>query len=1425
MSALVHDSPDRAVTAIEPLTGNDNFATWKRLMTSYLKARQVWDVVSGDLQRPDCLFKYAKPITADIHPLVEPHLNGAVRQLAIEARLEVEVQAFERHREWSRREAEAYHTIFRYLSPHISIHVLGLETSRDLWNELEERYRRMELATFCELFAQLRETTGERCASARDFVDRVRLLVHRLNAIAPGSIGDKTHIAILLTQIGPEYILVVDAIQNDKDPVNPTTIGNLLSNAEQTVRRKESPAPLQGALGPSINAVQRKLKKCTYCKKRGHVVAQCWKKQREVQPSRDHALKAERSVSGSPRNNLQNIPSSQMGDRQGPPTPKRPRINIVRARVTTLYTHAPQPRWILDSAATSHICWDRSCFSSLRPHREMLDTAGDPVEAEGIGTVKLTLRGKFNQPLVLKNVYFAPRVGMNLISVPKLLRDRYSVVAHPQNVFVQRRGRTVGTAYHAEEDLLILRCHVSKRSRGRVQLARAPATHGHADSLEPQAVAMDVDDPQESSGAECAASTSELGGEAVILEEDACKGVDQASEVLWHTRMGHLNRGDLRVVLRRTGTPYRPLTQAQLLATPQCQACMSGKQYQKRNSRARRPRLHSTRTFEMIHSDIMEMPIAKDGSRYVITFTDDYSRGSWAYAMRWKHQALQKFRQFDAWVHRQFGAHIKRFLTDNGREYLPIGTHLETQGVEFDTSPPYCKGQNGLAERTNRTIRERTNTLLSDAKLPPSWWTEILETVVYLKLRAPASILQKTTPYEIIYGKPPSLLHLRRIGSRAWVLIPKEHRAKLGPRSSECRLLGYCEPNQYKLYEIHSGKTVFSRDVEFDERTPVAPLIGGETGNDLPDNAPPSPVFPPLPSSASGLPTPPLSPNSSNEEEKMPSGRVEETPSVVNPSQQEAGLTPDLGYSIYGRRRRPSRRLLESLDKVYAAGTLNPTAKSVDPSTFQEAVSGPNQLEWWAAIQKEYASLLEHGTWEKVFKTKANGMRKARLVIKGYRQKHGIDYHETFAAVSRMDSVRCIIASAVLRGWKLHQFDAVTAFLHGDVDSSIYMELPEGFEEPGYVCRLRRSLYGLKQAPRIWYQCVQRVLAARGFTMAQSDNCVFYKSNCVICVYVDDFLVAAANSYEIDQVQRALESEFQLNDLGTPRSFLGIQFDFQADGSVSIHQHQYIQKVLSDFGMEACQPKTTPMNPKQVLNRHPDEEPPDEETKARFATAIGSLMYLMVGTRPDIAFALGTLSRFTSQPQSHHQVVLQRLLRYVKATQYHRITYRSGQLIGYTDADFGGSVVTDGAYSTSGYVFQLAGAPVSWSSKRQGEVATSTTHVEYIGQYNAILHLQWLRTFLAETQLYQSPVTNIMADNQSAIALSRNPEFHKRTKHFNVKFHYQRAVLNTGEISLQYVPTEEQAADGLTKPLGPTAFATFCSLLGIEALKTQRQQM
>lgn len=1016
----------------------------------------------------------------------------------------------------------------------------GIGTSRELWNDLEERYQQTELATYCELFAQLRETTGNRCRNARDFVDRIRLLVSRLNAITPGSIGDRTHIAILLTQIGSEYAFIVDAIHNDKEPGTPAAVGNWLANAERVVRGKD-PACSPASSTASIHAVITPIKKCKYCRRKGHDQSRCWKKHPHLRPQRDRSAQADRSDSSAP--NHSSYLSSQKEERQGPPASKRPRVNIVRAKVTAFYTHAPDPRWIVDSAATSHVCWDRECFTSLRQHREMLETAGDPVEAEGIGTVKLSIRGKPHRMVVLKNVYYAPRVGVNLISVPKLLRDHYSVVAHPRGISLQRRGRPVGSIQHTGGDLFVLHCQASCKPRVQVHLARN-ATVNDA-SREPSDVVMADGNPLESSDAQWTATTSELrSGDALAnLEEDASIRVDQETpEELWHARMGHLNRGDLRLVLRQSGTPYRPLTSQELQAMPRCPACMAGKQHQKRHSRRRKSSIRSSEIFELVHSDLMEMPLGKDGSRYVVTFTDDYSRGSWSYAMKWKSEALQKFQLFEAWVRRQFGTHIKRFLCDNGREYLAIGAYLESQGIEFDTSAPYCKGQNGLAERTNRTIRERINTLLFDAKLPLAFWTEILETVIYLKLRAPASFLQKKTPYEVLYGKPPSLSHLRRIGSHAWVLIPKEHRLKLGPRSSECRLLGYSEPNQYKLYEIHSGRIVFSRDVEFDERTPVAPLIEGEVRNDLPGNDLPSLDLPDLPPAAADIaPAKPISippivlPPQETYEPEVGGSTGDADPETINPVASEVQDTLDLGYSLFGRRRRPSRRLLEAMGKVYFTSPLSSSTDS-DPQTFQEAVCGPNRVEWWASIQKEYNSLLENGTWDKVlrrevppgqriieckwvFKTKVNGVRKSRLVIKGFRQKSGIDYQETFAAVSRMDSVRCIVASAVLKGWKLHQFDAVTAFLHGDIDTDIYMELPEGFQEEGYVCRLRRSLYGLKQAPRIWYQCVRRVLKTHGFTMAQSDTCIFYRENCVVCVYVDDFLVTGASNREISLVK------------------------------------------------------------------------------------------------------------------------------------------------------------------------------------------------------------------------------------------------------------------------------------------------------------------
>jgi hypothetical protein len=287
------------------------------------RVQNALGVTLGGVVTLGSVIRYRKPIAADIIPQIGEVRGEAARQAAVQMRLEFEAQAYDCYQDWCRREAEAYHTIIKYLSPTVSAQVAGIGTSRELWDDLEERYQQTELATYCELLAQLRETTGNRCKTARDFVDRVRLQVNRLNAITPGSIEDRTHIAILLTQIGSEYAFIVDAIQNDKEPGTPAAVGNRLANAERVVRGKD-PASSPASSAASIHVITP-IKKCRYCKRKGHDQSRCWKKHPHLRPQRDRLAHTDRSDSGAPSDS--SYGSSQKEDRQGPPASKRPRIS------------------------------------------------------------------------------------------------------------------------------------------------------------------------------------------------------------------------------------------------------------------------------------------------------------------------------------------------------------------------------------------------------------------------------------------------------------------------------------------------------------------------------------------------------------------------------------------------------------------------------------------------------------------------------------------------------------------------------------------------------------------------------------------------------------------------------------------------------------------------------------------------------------------------------------------------------------------------------------------------------------------------------------------------------------------------------------------------------------------------------------------
>ena len=510
-----------------------------------------------------------------------------------------------------------------------------------------------------------------------------------------------------------------------------------------------------------------------------------------------------------------------------------------------------------------------------------------------------------------------------------------------------------------------------------------------------------------------------------------------------------------------------------------------------------------------------------------------------------------------------------------------------------------------------------------------------------------------------------------------------------------------------------------------------------------------------------------------------------------------------------------------------------------EPLNYREARKSPHWEEWKTAMETEVASLVENGTWELVkrppgravitgrwvFKLKygVDGRilrYKARWVVHGYKQKEGIDYNATWAGVVKPASFRTLFALAAERRLHAEQMDIVTAFLYGLLDEDVYVTQPEGFvEDPALVCHLIKALYGLKQAPRVWYGVISAFLKELGLVTSEADHSVFISRDgkTYVAVYVDDLLIISDSMNLIDSMKQELGRRFKMTDLGPAQHYLGIEVVRNGD-SILLRQTTYLRKVLERFGMDKCKVVGSPMDPglasvmmpaKEGQQAHPD-------TLYWYGSAVGSLLYAASMTRPDLSYALSMVSRYCSNPDSTHVAALLRIFRYVQGTLDHGIGYEPGQEFfhGYSDADWANSI--DGRRSHGGFIFFLAGGPVSWFSKRQNTVALSSCESEYYALVEAGKEAVWFRQLLMELGcIVDSEPSLIYADNQGAIALSENPEHHKRTKHIANKWHWIRQAIEEHTIQMEYVPTALMAADGLTKPLGPSAFQVFLNLIGM----------
>jgi len=452
--------------------------------------------------------------------------------------------------------------------------------------------------------------------------------------------------------------------------------------------------------------------------------------------------------------------------------------------------------------------------------------------------------------------------------------------------------------------------------------------------------------------------------------------------------------------------------------------------------------------------------------------------------------------------------------------------------------------------------------------------------------------------------------------------------------------------------------------------------------------------------------------------------------------------------------------------------------------------------------------------WVFKYKRDSNGKvikRKARLVAKGYTQEYGIDYKETFAPTLKQDTIRIITVIAVNMNFKIKQIDINSAYLNAPLNEHIYMKAPEGHQSyEKSFWKLNKALYGLKQAGKEWNNKLNEELIKIGFTRLKSEPCVYKKINnkkeiiCILSVYVDDILIAGTLA-EINSVKESIKRKFNIKDIGDVEFVIGIKFNKIKDGYI-LHQSRYVNDILNKFSTDSYTKTTKNLIPK---------ENPQLRTKkfneTKYRSAIGSLLYLGICTRPDILFAVSKAARKSSDPTMEDWMNVMKIFNYIQHTKNYGIKIQKGMnLKVYVDADYAGDLNT--RKSTSGFLMMLGNTPTSWYSKLQHCVSTSTAEAEYYSLSECAKHSLWYRNFMNELNINIDYVT-IFVENKATIYNSENQSINPKSKHIDIRYHHIRDLISKKLIVLKYVKSKSNLADGFTKFLNKTLMDNFRNTL------------
>lgn len=1040
--------------------------------------------------------------------------------------------------------------------------------------------------------------------------------------------------------------------------------------------------------------------------------------------------------------------------------------------------------WYLDNGASNHMTGNSFAFSHLDRNIAGKVKFGDgsTVTIEGRGTVVLNCKN--GEQRMLSEVYYIPMLKSNILSLGQATEGGCEIRMKGEFLWLYERSGKL----------------LMKVQRSSNRLYK---------------IALQIGSPM------CFISR---------IDDLAWK---------WHGRLGHVNFDRLRSMASKGLVKGVPVVSKPLQV---CEACLAGKQV--RSSFPNKSMYRSESPLDLVSVDLCGpiSPESKAGNMYFMLLVDDCTRYMWVYFLKTKSQAIEVFKEFKSLVENEYNCKIKCLRSDRGGEFTSqeFVQFCTSEGIKRQLTAPYTPQHNGMVERRNRTVLNMTRCMLKAMKVPRDFWAEAVRHAVYLLNRLPTKGNENGTPYESLKGRKPNLEHIRVFGCVAHAKSVKPHQKKLEDRSQPMIYLGVEEGTKgCRLYNPNNEKLVISRDTHFEEdrvwdwsKHSSEDSTKGECWVDFDVQTDEVVISSIDQDSLDGN----IGSTSSTSSDPVftygDQSHVQQ--SSVRRSARTSVLPPR--YSDFVLDEWATNRA-ERHQEDEALGLLLSQENEGLKLTFQEAVQSEK---WRNAMDEEIFAIERNNTWKlvelpekvkpiglkwlyKVKKDAAGTRHKARLVVKGYVQKYGIDFEEVFAPVARMETVRLILAISAKLNWCVHHLDVKAAFLNGILKEDVYVVQPPGYEVKGSenkVYKLIKALYGLKQAPRTWNRCLDETLKALGFYRCQREAAVYLRTHSsnklVVGVYVDDMIVAGSDLQEVERFKEEMKSKFEMTDLGKLSYYLGIEVVQEEEG-IFIKQSAYAMKVVKLAGLEDGNDAKIPMEPGLKLGKLQSENDVDQ---TEYRKLVGSLRYL-THTRPDLLYAVGYLSRFMQTPKLEHYKAIKHIVRYVKGTIHYGVRYARSKgegLIGFSDSNY---ACGDGdGKCTSGNVFYYNNCPITWNSQKQKTVALSSCEAEFMAATLAACQGVWLQGLLDEIMGHKQETVVIKVDNRSALALMKDPVFHGRSKHIETKYYYIRDCIERDKIQVEFVSGNQQRADILTKALPRMKFSEMRCILGVAELKS-----